>query len=106
MGELPTPALRSDTNKSVFQLQEWVLIFIQQVPASQADKILAMLKTHTHIIFDLSGLNIQIADHNKPNEIERLPLWPGVIYSRDTGFIRVKTVAALSILQKSKSIPD
>jgi hypothetical protein len=91
MGELPTPALRSDTKKSVFQLQEWFLILSQRVPAPEADKILAMVKTNTHILFDLTGLNIQIAAHDKPNDIERLPLWSGVSYSRDFGFLRIVT---------------
>src|SRR5262249_34240369 len=83
MGELPTPALRSDTKKSVFQLQEWFLILSQRVPAPEADKILAVIKTNTSILFDLTGLNIQIAAHDKPNDTERLPLWSGVSYSRD-----------------------
>jgi hypothetical protein len=93
MGELPTPALRPDTEKRVLQLREWFLILSQRVPGSDADKILEMLKTDTPILFDLGGLNIQIADHDKPNEIERLPLWSGVSYSRNAGFLRIVTAS-------------
>ena len=92
-GELPPPALRHDTAKTAIQLEEWFLIFSQRVPANEADKILMMLKTEIPILFDLSGLTIEVFPQENPAKIERLPIWSGVSYSRGNGFGRIIAVA-------------
>lgn len=91
MGELPTPTLRAEVARSVAQLQEWHLILDQRVPAMDADKILAMLKDDIPVSFDLSGLNVGVADRNKPKEIERLPTWHGFTCRRGFGFDRINS---------------
>jgi hypothetical protein len=106
MGELPTPALRPDTARTVDQLQEWLLILSQQVPADEADKILAMLRTKTPIHFDLSGLNIRVAASDKPSETERLPVWSGVSYKQDYGFARIISASININLGQSSSFSD
>jgi len=50
-----------------------------------------MLKAKVPIQFDLSGLNIQVAAQEKPNELERLPAWAAVSYRQEHGFDRVIT---------------
>ncbi len=93
MGELPTPTLRADVARSIVQLQEWHLTLDQRVPAVEADKILAMLKDDVPVSFDLSGLNIGVADHDRPQEIERLPTWHGVRCQRGIRFDRIINAA-------------
>jgi hypothetical protein len=88
-GELPEPSLRPDTAKSVGPLQEWSLILNQRVPAKEADKILALLRKEPAVNFDLSGLNIEIAARDEPTNVERLPLWDGVSYSRGYAIGRI-----------------
>jgi hypothetical protein len=104
MGELPTPALRPDTARTVAQSNEWFLILTQRVPAAEADKMLAMLKSDIPIHFDLSGLKIDIFAQDNRNNIEKLPLWHGVSYSRGNGFGRIISAAANIVIGSAVKI--
>lgn len=86
MGELPTPAARPDMNPSVHHLTEWLLIFTQRVPATEADKIVTMLERDIPIHLDLSGLEIEV---KSGEDRGKLPLWGGVSYSPKYGFGRI-----------------
>jgi hypothetical protein len=86
MGDLPTPALRPDTERTITQLKEWLLILTQRVPADEADKLIAMREADIPILFDLSGLNIEVFAQDDRNKVERLPIWSGVSYNREHGF--------------------
>jgi hypothetical protein len=86
MGDFPTPAMRPDTERTVAQLKEGLLILTQIVPAVEADKLIAMLETDTQINFDLRELTIGVFAQDDRNKIERLPIWSGVSYSRGNGF--------------------
>jgi hypothetical protein len=66
-----------------------VLILNQRVPAKEADKILTLLRKEPAVDFDLSGLNIEIAARHEPTNVERLPLWHGVSYSRGYAIGRI-----------------
>lgn len=88
MGTLPTPTLRSDTERTIAPFQEWLLILVQQVPSMEADKLQAMLKADIQIHFDLRDLTIEVAGAHDKNKVERLPIWGGVTYSRGSGFLR------------------
>jgi hypothetical protein len=94
MGELPPPAIRPDTSRTVAQLQEWLLILAQRTPASQADKLVAMLDDDSSILFDLSGLKIEVFARDEPKNIQTLPLWHGVSYSKGNGFGRIIAMSA------------
>jgi hypothetical protein len=86
MGDLPTPAMRPDTERTVAQLKEWLLILTQRVPAVEADKLIAMLEADIPIHFDLTELTIDVFAQDDPNNVERLPIWSGVSYNRGHGF--------------------
>jgi hypothetical protein len=79
MGELPTPAMRADTERTVAQLKEWLLILTQRVPSAEADKLIAMLEADITILFDLSELTIEVCAQDDRNKVERS-------YSRGHGF--------------------
>jgi hypothetical protein len=97
MGELPEPSLQPDMARSVDQLQEWLVRLSQPVPAKEADKILAMLRSEP-IHFDLSGLNIEVAARDEPTKVERLPLWHGVSYSRGYAIGRITAATGRATL--------
>jgi hypothetical protein len=97
-GDLPTPAARPDMARTVGQLQEWLLILSQRVPAVEADKILGMLKADIPIHFDLSGLTIEIFAQNDRQNVERLPIWGGVSYSHGNGFGQIVHLTARATL--------
>jgi hypothetical protein len=86
MGDLPTPAMRPDTERTVAQLKEWLLILTQRVPTVEADKLVAMLEADIPIHFDLSELMIGVFSQDDRNKIERLPIWSGMSYNRGYGF--------------------
>jgi hypothetical protein len=86
LGDLPTPAMRSDTERTVAQLKEWLLILTQRVPAVEADKLIAMLEADIPIHFDLSELTIGVFSQDDRNKVERLPILSGVSYSLGNGF--------------------
>lgn len=77
-GTLPTPALRHDVAKVVYPLQEWFFILEQHVPASEADKLVAMRQADIPIHFDLTGLAMHVFVQGKPKDVERLSLWDGI----------------------------
>jgi hypothetical protein len=89
MGDLPTPAMRPDTERTVAQLQEWLLILTQRVPAGEADKLVAMLEADIRIHFDLSELTIGVFAQDDRNTVKRLPIWSGVSYNQEYGFGRI-----------------
>ncbi len=86
MGVLPTPAMHPDTERTVTQLREWLLILTQRVPAAEADKLVEMLEADVPILFDLSELIIEVSAQDGASKAERLPIWSGVSYSRGHGF--------------------
>jgi hypothetical protein len=94
MGKLPPPALRADTTTAVVQLGEWLLILTQRVPATEADKLVAMLDDDIQIMFDLSDLSIGVFAKDEPANIQKLPLWHGVSYSKGHGFGRIIAASA------------
>ena len=89
MGTLPTPTLRSDTEKTGAQLKEWFLILTQRVPPIEADKLLALREADIRILFDLRELTIEVVGQHDRNKVERLPIWGGLSYSRDHGFAQI-----------------
>ena len=93
MGVLSAPALRSDVKQTVVQLQERRLMFDQRVPSTEADKLLAMIKSNAPIHFDLSGLKIEVFPQEDRSKIERLPLWDGVSSERGREFGRIAATA-------------
>jgi hypothetical protein len=93
MGVLQTPALHPDVKRTAVQLEEWRLIFAQHVPSTEADKLLAMIKSNAPIHFDLSGLKIEVFPQEDRSKIERLPLWDGVSSERGREFGRIAATA-------------
>jgi hypothetical protein len=93
MGDLPTPAMRPDTERTAAPLKEWLLVLTQRVPAVEADKLIAMLETDTPIHFDLTELTIGVFAQDDRNNVERLPIWSGMSYSRGHGFGQIISVA-------------
>ncbi len=86
MGNLPAPSTRADMAQTVGPFKEWLVILSQRVPAEEADKLLAMLAAEIPILFDLSGLKIEVCAQDDQQNIERLPIWGGVSYSHGHGF--------------------
>lgn len=80
-GELPQPTISSKTSRTAAPQTEWNLIIDQRFPSKEADKIPAILRGHP-LNFDLTLLDIQIADHADPKKVERLELWKGIKYER------------------------
>jgi hypothetical protein len=89
MGDLPTPSTRADMAQIVEPFKEWLVILSQRVPATEADKLLALLAADIPIHFDLSGLTIEICAQDNQQQVERLPIWGGVSYNRGNGFDQI-----------------
>jgi hypothetical protein len=89
MGDLPTPALHPDVKRAAVQLEEWLLIFAQHVPSTEADKLLAMIRAKIPMHFELGELNIEVFPQKDRSKVERLPLWDGVSYRAGLGFGRI-----------------
>src|SRR4029077_275548 len=98
MGELPTPSTRADMAQAVGPFKEWLVILSQRVPATEADKLLAMLAADIPIHFDLSGLTIEVCARDGRQKAERLPIWGGLSYNRGSGFGQIIQLTASSIL--------
>lgn len=81
MGILPSPALRDDTPRTVSQWQESSLTLTQQVPDTEAKKLLAMLENDIPILLDLNELTIEVVGQHDRNKVERLPIWNGINYN-------------------------
>lgn len=95
-GELPTPALRSDTSRISHPLSEWFLILSQRVPAAEADKIVSMVERKRPVHLDLTNLTINVA--SKDGQKDSLPLWGGVSYAPEFGYGRIiHAVAHISV---------
>jgi hypothetical protein len=101
MGTLPAPTWRADTAHLVRQLEEWFLILDQRVPATEADKLLAMLAADVPIHFDLSDLSILIGVKGGNLPTERLPLWSGFSYHKSYGFGRIISAVGLATVKTS-----
>ncbi len=93
IGNLPTPSMRSDTERTAGQLKEWLLVLAQKVPAPEADRLLAMLEDDIPIHFDLSELMIEICAQDDRQNVARLPIWSGVSYNRGAGFGQIITAS-------------
>jgi hypothetical protein len=80
-GELPEPTTSSTTVRSAAPYTEWNLVLDQRFPSKEAKKIPVILRAH-QLQFDLTLLNIQIAEHDDPKKVDRLDLWKGIRYER------------------------
>jgi len=88
-GDLPAPSARADMASTVGPFQEWLIVFEQHIPSTEAEKLLKMLSDDVRILFDLHDLKIDVCADDDHQHLLRLPIWGGVSYDHSYGFGRI-----------------
>jgi hypothetical protein len=100
--DLPSPSVRSDTDKVCQPWRDWNVVLTQNVPAAIADSIADEIEQGGVVSFDFENLSISANTRDSEKTSGRLSLWDAIKLFNGTAMSRVTKAAGHELGVSSK----